>query len=214
MNLHDLFEIKKFGATPAAILFTDRRRINDFARIIKSLPKNSAIIVREYDLDDVEREKFACEIRYLANQQLPFRRPKVIVGKNIRIAKKIGADGVHFSDNDADFSPIALNSLRSKFPRHFKISYVAHTSKSVSRAIISKLDILVVSPIFATMTHYETKPIGLRNLAKISSKKRFLKRRVSGPNLYALGGISSANLKSVRRLGIGGFGSINFLKGG
>ena len=60
MDQKILFEIKKFSGAP--IFFTDRKKISDFEKTIKNLPKNSIIIIREYDLDKNLREDFAKKI--------------------------------------------------------------------------------------------------------------------------------------------------------
>ena len=76
MDQKILFEIKKFKN--GAVFFTDRKKISDFAQVIKNLPKNSIIIIREYDLDKEDREIFARKIAALARAQ----SLKILVGKD------------------------------------------------------------------------------------------------------------------------------------
>jgi thiamine monophosphate synthase len=76
MNQKILFEINKFPCPP--VFLTDRKKISDFKKIIKSLPKNSTIIIREYDLDKKSREEFAREIIKLAKP----RALKILIGKD------------------------------------------------------------------------------------------------------------------------------------
>lgn len=151
------------------------------------------VIIREYDLSKNEREDFAKKIANLASDQ----GLKFLVGKDLNLARKIKADGVHFSD----FDKLPLAIFRK---RNFLFSFACHDEKSVIRARKIKPDMIFISPIFPTSSHENAKPIGIFNLAKIVKKNRnFLP-------IYALGGVNSHNIKSLKKLGIAGFGAINF----
>lgn len=197
-----MFEIKKFVAPP--VLFTDRNKVLDFEQTIKNLPKNSIIIIREYDLDKKNREEFAKKI-------IAFARVaglKTLVGKDFELARKIKANGIHFSD----FDKLPLQFFRKKsFSKKFIFSFSCHSEKSFLKWKSFNPNIIFIAPIFPTTSHVDTKSFGLKNLAKIS-----LAQKKSGyffPKIYALGGINVDNMASVRKLGISGFGAIDlFLK--
>lgn len=211
MNQKILFEIKKFeikskkSGLPSSVFFSDRKRISNLEATIKSLPKNSAIIIREYDLDKKDREIFARKIAALARP----RSLKIIVGKDIALAKKIKADGVHFSD----FDSLPIQFLQKKnFAKKFIFSFACHSFKSVLLAQKLEADMVFISPAFATQSHLNTQTLGIKNLAKISLKTKS-PSYLSLP-VYALGGINSTNLSSVRKLGLSGFAAISlFLDG-
>lgn len=207
MNQKSLFEIKKFKAPPT--LFTDRNKISDFEKTIDNLPKNSRIIIREYDLKKEEREEFAKKIYYLAKIKNRSKNLKILVGKNFDLARKIKADGVHFSDFD-DLSSIVFK--RKSFAKKFIFSLACHSLDSILQVKNLKPNIIFISPIFATTSHVGTKTITLRNLKKITSFKKVLSYCAQKPNteLCALGGINSNNIRSIRKLGITSFGAINF----
>ena len=164
------------------------------------MPKNSAIIIREYDLEEKNREIFAKKIVALA-------RPlglKILVGKDLSLAKKIKADGVHFSD----FDKLPLQFFQQKnFPEKFIFSFSCHNLKSALKAQKSGFDIIFISPIFPTTSHLNTKNMGLKNLSKISLKTKSTPYCES--SFYALGGINSQNLSSIRKLNLAGFGAIS-----
>ena len=228
MSIKISFEIKKFAAInkknsskknlPCCVLFSDRSKIINLEKTINSLPKNSAIIIREYDLNIHDREIFAKKIIEIA-------RPKgfrIIVGKDIALAKKIKADGVHFSD--FDFLPIEFFNKKA-FPKKFIFSFSCHSFKSFLKILKLKIDMVFISPIFPTTchlggshlgaSHLDTKDFGRRNLAKISLKTKNLNYSSSEirPNIYALGGINLSNILSIRKLRLSGFGAISlFLK--
>lgn len=184
----------------APTLFTNRKKIFNFEKAIASLPKNSKIIIREYDLDKKNREKFAKKIISLAR----VRGLKILVGKDFDLAKKIKADGIHFSD----FDKLPLQFFKKKsFPKKFIFSAACHSKKSFLKLQKLKLDMIFVAPIFPTTSHAGAKDFGLRNLAKIAVKSRGSDYFFS--EIYALGGINSTNIASVRKLGISGFGAID-----
>ena len=210
MNQKILFEINKFTIRnkksnhakklPASVFFTDRAKINNLDLTIKSLPKKSAIIIREYDLDQINREIFARKIISLARGL----GLTVLVGKDIALAKKIKADGVHFSD----FDKLPYKFFNKKtFDKKFIFSLACHNLKSVIKSQKLKPDIIFIAPIFLTKSHLNAKTIGLKNLAKISLKTKninYLKTAV-----YALGGINESNILSIRKLNLAGFAAIS-----
>ena len=201
-----MFEINKFKKSsskkdlPVSVFFSNRAVITSLESTIKHLPKNSAIIIREYDLEEKNREIFAKKIVALA-------RPlglKILVGKDLSLAKKIKADGVHFSD----FDKLPLQFFQQKnFPEKFIFSFSCHNLKSALKAQKSGFDMIFISPIFPTTSHLNTKNMGLKNLAKISLKTKSTPYCES--SFYALGGINSQNLSSIRKLNLAGFGAIS-----
>ena len=201
-----MFEINKFKKSsskkdlPVSVFFSNRAVITSLESTIKHLPKNSAIIIREYDLEEKNREIFAKKIVALA-------RPlglKILVGKDLSLAKKIKADGVHFSD----FDKLPLQFFQQKnFPEKFIFSFYCHNLKSALKAQKSGFDMIFISPIFPTTSHLNTKNMGLKNLAKISLKTKSTPYCES--SFYALGGINSQNLSSIRKLNLAGFGAIS-----
>ncbi len=201
-----MFEINKFKKRsskkdlPVSVFFSNRAVITSLESTIKHLPKNSAIIIREYDLEEKDREIFAKKIVALA-------RPlglKILVGKDLSLAKKIKADGVHFSD----FDKLPLQFFQQKnFPEKFIFSFSCHNLKSALKAQKSGFDMIFISPIFPTTSHLNTKNMGLKNLAKISLKTKSTPYCES--SFYALGGINSQNLSSIRKLNLAGFGAIS-----
>lgn len=198
-----MFEIKKFAQKP--VFFTDRTKVLNFDKTIQSLPRNSTIVIREYDLEKKLREEFARKIIQLARP----KQLKILLGKDFELARKIKANGVHFSD----LSKVPLQFLKKKsFPKNFVFSISCHSFKSFLKVQKLKPDIIFVSPIFATTSHIGATTFGLKNLAKISfkaKKPKYFERWVYAPQIFALGGINLNNIKSVRKLAISGFAAID-----
>ncbi len=202
-----LFEVKKFkdrnisdNFLVKSVFFSDQKKVKNIEESIKKLPKNSAIIIREYHLNDKERLRFAKKIVKLTKK----RGIKTLIGKNIALAKEIGADGVHFSDFDK--LPINLRTNR-KFKKNFIFSYSCHSERSLQKAYKINPDMVFISPIFKTTSHPGTKALGLKNLAKIAFKNK--NHSYLPLKIYALGGINLVKLKSIRKLPISGFGAID-----
>lgn len=221
-NYSFLLEIKKFNhklsnkllLSPKlvnSVFFTDRKKISEPEKIFKKLPKNSAIIFREYDLPKDERENFAKNLKE-KNDKFSKKNCRFIIGKDFALAKKIRADGVHFSDFDKN---ILSFILQKKFlPKNFIFSLSIHHQKSWT--LVKKLqpDLVFFSPIFKTSTHINQPPIGTIKFSSllIKNKHYYCKNKNSMTRVYALGGIKFSNLKAIRKLGISGFGAIDLFK--
>ncbi len=178
---------------PKMFFFTDRNRVKDIFNVVQNLPKNSAIIIREYDLNNSQRFDFASQISDLARK----KSLKVFVGKDVELAKKIQADGVHFSD---------LEGLKShnNLGRNFLVSYACHSEKSVRKAQKFGCDLIFYSPIFSTKSHPNQKTIGSLKLRNLASK-------ITIP-IYALGGIDENNIKILTNSHVAGIGGISIFQ--
>ncbi len=151
------------------------------------------MIFREYDLESKKREVLAREILAICRA----RNHKFLIGKNLQLARKLRADGVHFSDRD--HLPLQIFN-RQNWPRKFIFSFACHNFLSVLKSQRLKADMIFVSPVFTTRSHPNIAPLGLRELSKIIC--------VSKIPIFALGGVDEKNIHSLRKLGIAGFGGI------
>ena len=182
------------------VFFTDRKKISNFEQIIKNLPKNSAIIIREYDLPKQDRKEFAKKIFALAKSRSDL---KILIGKDIALALELKANGIHFSD----FDKLPLQFFKkNSFPKNFIFSFACHSESSIRKAKKLKPNLIFVSPVFPTTSHADAKILGLRNLAKISVQN---KKQNYFP-LFALGGINHKNLRILKKLPLQGFGAIDY----
>jgi thiamine monophosphate synthase len=221
-NYDFLLEIKKFNyklsnkllLSPKlvnSVFFTDRKKISEPEKILSRLPKNSAIIFREYDLPKNERENLAKNFKE-KNDKFSKKNCRFIIGKDFALAKKIKADGVHFSDVDKNILPFILQ--KKSLPKNFIFSLSIHHEKSW--ALVKKLqpDLVFFSPIFKSSSHINQSPIGLIKFSSLLIKNKYYccKNKNSVIRIYGLGGIKFSNLKNIRKLGIAGFGAIELFK--
>ena len=165
--------------------------IDDFDKDhIKNLPKNIAIIYRNYNQKHNEQDilcmkKFCIGIRkkfYLAN--------------NIHLAEKLRLDGAYIPSFNKD---IFIKKLKTK---NFTLLGSAHNIKEINQKIRQKVDYLFISPIF-----------------KITKKKDFLGivrfnilSQKFNRNVVALGGINKDNLKMIKNIKNYSFASISYIK--
>jgi thiamine monophosphate synthase len=194
-----------------SVFFTNRNKISNPQEIIKNLPKHSAIIFREYDLPSEERLLLA---KNLMDKNLQFSKNKnhFIIGKDYNLAKKIKAQGVHFSDHDKNILPFFLQ--RKSLPKNFIFSLAIHHERSVALVKKLKPDLIFFSPIFKSSSHLDQRPFGLINFSRflIKTKYFYCKNKNYQPKIYALGGINFDNIKKLRKINIAGFGAIELFK--
>lgn len=205
MDYRKLFEIKKIilKNNNSLYFFTDRKKICDLNQVLKNLPKKTCIIFREYDLLSQEREELAREYFKIAKA---FGH-KFLVGKDFNLAMKIKCDGVHFSDRDFTKSLMKIRYSCKKNKLIF--SCALHENKNLFYLRKLTPDIVFLSPIFATSSHKNQRPIGLFNYVKTA---KIFKQKIAKNNFFPLGGINLQNLRRLNKINITGFGAIDFFK--
>jgi thiamine monophosphate synthase len=194
-----------------SVFFTDRKKIPNPEKIIENLTKNSAIIFREYDLPSEERFNLAKNLMN-KNYQSSKNKKLVIIGKDYNLAKKLKAQGIHFSDHDKNILPFFLQ--RKSLPKNFIFSLAIHHERSIALVKKLKPDLVFLSPVFHSSTHLNQTPIGLINFSRflIKTKYFYFKNQNYQPKIYALGGINFSNIKKLRKINIAGIGAIELFK--
>ena len=134
------------------VYFTNFDKLPDFHQTISSLPKNSAVIFREYNLKKPKRQELAAKIQKICQKY----QHKFIIGKDLQLAKRLRADGAHFSDHD--------NINLDKKLSNMIITLSCHHLNSIKKT--RNADVLFFSPIFMTNSHPGASPKGLLQLKK------------------------------------------------
>lgn len=96
------------------------------------------MILRDYGL--ARREGFAAQLKSVADA----RGLKLIIGADIDLARRIGADGVHVP---RWFSPSA------PFPEGMIVTAACHSTEELQRAKAIGSDLALLSPAFTTFSH-------------------------------------------------------------
>ncbi len=187
----------KYKNFPTLFFFTDRNKFDNIFEVIKNLPKNSAVIIREYDLSYNDRLIFTKKIVQIAHAN----NLLIFAGKNIKLALEAKTNGVHFSDNDKSWQEYLLHK---KSNPNFLLSCSCHNEASLIKTKKFDIEFTFLSPIFKTKSHPSIKPIGHRQLARIILKNKI--------KTYALGGVNEKNIALLNNIKILGIGSISLLK--
>lgn len=170
------------GTLPRFFLFTDQDRLPDPRPFLAFLPKGAAVVLRHTDEE---------RLRILAADISPHARRlglRVLLAGDVRLALKVGCDGVHLSQAHARRGPLRCMGL----PRKFLITAAAHDAPSLRRAASAGAGLVMLSPVFDTRSHAYANPLGVLRFAILA--------KLSTVPVVALGGITARRAK---RLSLG-----------
>jgi thiamine-phosphate pyrophosphorylase len=178
-----LCSAKRLNADMPLVLMTDERKA-DWAGAAARLPRGSIVVVRSRDAK--KRAALAETLYGLA--------PLLIAGDPV-LALDIGAAGLH------------LPQARMKEAHHWRlrrpdwiITSSAHTLSALMHAHV--LDAVFLSPVFATASHADARPLGPVRAALIAAQ--------APVPVYALGGVTARNAPRLANAfsGIAAIGSL------
>ncbi|PCI63900.1 MAG: thiamine phosphate synthase [Kordiimonadales bacterium] len=176
---------------PNLIFVTDQSRVADPVSVCRQLPAGSIVICRDYDHAD--RTGLAKRLRKETHACTQF----LLVAGDIRLARLVGADGVHLPEYQLERMPnIGGFGL---------VSAACHSRRALLRAQMLNVDFALVSPVFKTNSHPGAKTIGVHRLARLANS-------VKVP-LVALGGVKPETASQLRGLGLLGIAAIGALAG-
>ncbi len=178
---------------PDFIFITDSKRV-DAVTTCKKLPAGSAVILRDYDMPQQERENLALSLQNICKLQGLL----LLIGKTPELARKINADGVHLPE----FMAKQACSLRRKNPA-WLITAAAHSRIAAYKAAMAGADAVLISPVFATASHPNITALGIHR-----AKNMVLPYIYS----YALGGVAPADLKILKSIGFQGVAAVSGYK--
>jgi 8-oxo-dGTP diphosphatase len=139
------------------------------------------IQVREKNLAYQDVKKIAQKILDLAK---PYQA-KVLINDNEKLARDIGADGVHYPSHSL---------IQLKYRPDFLICGAScHNLEELRIAQDLKMSFAVLSPIQKTKSHIHAQPIGWEFFSECANKFDM--------PIYALGGLSHENLQTSWRYG-------------
>ena len=179
---------------PKRILLTDSIRLPDPRDAIQSLPPQSAVIFRHYE--DPDRANLAQKLMVICKSK---KIPLLIAG-DVRLATKINADGLHLPENLLTVN--VMRWLAWKHPNKI-LSVSAHSPKALFKAAEASAAFALLSPVFPTQSHPNTKVIGIHRFASWVA--------CSPIPVFALGGIAKKNATRVLYTGAVGWAAIEGL---
>ena len=170
-------------------LVTDRNRTS--CRALESVVAQAVegganmIQFRDGDMEDSDRLHAAGKLREITENKALF-----IVNGDVDLAKKVGADGIHFPEKhifDAD---------TQKLKEDFILGQSVHSLEMAIKAELLYIDYLIVGTLFPSKSHPHGRVNGTKIITDISGK-------LSVP-LIGIGGISSQNCRKVIDSGASG----------
>lgn len=177
-------------ALPALLFFTDPVRTPDPEAIAAGLPVGTAIVFRHFGAPDALAR--ALRLQRIARA----RGLKLLVGRDIGLATRIGADGVHL--------PEALAHRASPIRRAHPGWIVTSAAHSLAAARASRADAVVLSVAFPSNSASAGKALGPIRLA--------MRVRVAGRPAYALGGLNNKTARRLLDAGLIGLAAVEGLR--
>jgi thiamine-phosphate pyrophosphorylase len=156
----------RLNADMPLVLMTDDRKA-DWVRAARALPQGSMVVVRGRDAK--QRRMLAEQLQGLAT---------LLIADDPVLAAETGAAGLHLPE--ARMREAA--HWRARYP-HWIITASAHSLRALMGAHM--LDAVFLSPVFATTSHKQARPLTPVRAAFIAAH--------SPIPVYALGGINSRN---------------------
>lgn len=170
---------------PALIFLTDQARVPDVAAVAATLPTGSAIILRDYAAPS--RQKIARSLAQLTQQH----DLVLLIGSDVELANTVGADGVHFREQDLTSRANENTRILERVTDRKKliVTAAAHSAAALQRAADFGADAALLSPVFATASHPGSTPLGLAQFAALAAAAPL--------PVYALGGIDEENVNQL-----------------
>jgi len=156
----------------------------DLLRAVARLPRGAAVLVRHYGLEASARRRLFDAIRRIARG----RGVLTLLAGDAAQARAWGADGHH-----------GRGTRRAAGLR----SAPAHDAAEMRAAARAGVDVILLSPLFATRSHPGARPLGVVRFAALA--------RLSPVPVIALGGVRPRHAGLVRRLGASGYAAIDGL---
>lgn len=165
---------------PQCYVLSDCTRLPDPSDLLSRLPRGTCIIVRHTDPN--ARAQLARRIMAPAHKL----GIKVIVANDLRLALRIGADGLHLSERQA-----RLGRPRIAFHKPgFMCTAAAHTRLALWRAHRAGANAALLSPVFPTISHPQARTLGVLRFGALA--------HLSPIPVIALGGVSHTNAARLR----------------
>ncbi|WP_082765242.1 MULTISPECIES: thiamine phosphate synthase [unclassified Phenylobacterium] len=177
-------------ALPALLFFTDPRRTPDPEAIAAALPPGSAIVYRHFGAPDAEAR--ARRLRDIARS----RGIKLLVGLDIPLAARVGADGVHLPERLAH----RAGAVRRAHPQ-WLVTSAAHSLAAARRGDADAVVISVALPSNSASAGAALGPIRLATTV-----------RAAGRPAYALGGVNNKTARRLLDAGLIGLAAVEGLR--
>jgi len=180
---------KGHKALPHLFFMTDATRIKNPEAVIAALPTGSAIIIRDYDIDN--RKDHAKSLIKLAKS----RGLITLVAGDAKLARRVRADGLHLPEYMLWQAAPVLTGFAF-------VTASCHSVKALKRAAALGVDASTFSPIYPTRSHVGAQAVGVSRLSATLKVPNI-------PAVIALGGITRERLRLLSYLPLLGIAGIS-----
>ena len=126
------------------------------------------------------------------------KKIKLFIGSDIKLAEDINAHGIHFPQYMIKKNKINWKSIKNvKSNKKWIITTAVHDIESLKKVEKLNIDAALLSPVFPSKSHPNSKNLGLNKFSKIVKKTKL--------PIYALGGITIKNIKSLIKTDVIGY---------
>ncbi len=169
---------------PTRVLVTDAKKLPDPIAAIKRLARGSAVIFRDYEIQN--RERLGRDLKRACHK----RGVWFLVAADARLARRIRADGLHLPEWMIRHGNGRWRLWRQ---RNWIVTAAAHSPAALAAAARAGVDAAVLSPVFPTTSHPGAPSLGVLRFTAWSQK--------AGLCVYALGGMTPKNARRVKSFG-------------
>lgn len=173
------------GAPFSLAFMSDAARVPHPEAIARVLPRGGAFILRDYA--DPRRAALARRLQSICMR----RGVLLIVGADLRLAREIGAAGVHLPS----WAPAPAQS-----PGDLVVTAACHSAEDLERAAATGADLALLAPVFSTVSHPDAETLGAA---------RFKAMAAAAPlPVLALGGVDETNADALAGPNVVGLAAI------
>jgi thiamine-phosphate pyrophosphorylase len=170
---------------------TDRARGVEASLVARALPAGAALIFRDYD--DPQRAARARVLQKICSE----RGVLFLLGGDERLAREIGADGLH----------LRADQLRAGAARRLGLlSASCHSSEELERAAAIGADIAILGPVFTTASHPGGETLGPARFKTLAA--------AAALPVLAIGGIDESTAAQLAGANVAGFVAIGAFAAG
>lgn len=167
---------------------TDPRFGADLLPAVRRLPMGSGVIFRYYALEPTDRITLFAQVRRICRQ----RGHILVLAGDERTARRWHADGFHSRQGRR----LSKTMIRSA---------AVHNRRELMAARYGGADLILLSPMFATASHPDTRPLGRTAFLMLA-------RQSAGTNVIALGGMTARAATTLDKRTIYGWAAIDSLR--
>ena len=166
------------------VLMTDSARLPNPDRAIAKLPSGSIVILRDYNHPN--RMELAKRLRGICRNAGCW----FLVAGDVRLARAVGADGLHLPEYMLRARPMNLNGFSL-------VSAACHSKQALWRAKAIGVDLAVVSPVFPTNSHPGAPALGIHRFARLVGGHKMPVAALGGQSLRTVGRLRGIKLAAI-----------------